>query len=75
MGTRCTHDLCFSKQKKKKITIFVVVLCCMFFGVRVSVALRVFILFLVRFRLLGGQLWEIPAHSVDHMFFLYFDCL
>ena len=33
-----------------------------------------FILFLVRFRFLSGNLWEIAVHSVDHMFSLYFDC-
>ena len=32
-----------------------------------------FILFLVRVRLLSGHLLEIAAHSVYHMFSLYFD--
>ena len=34
--------------------------------------LRVFILFLVRFRLLSGHLWEIAAYSFDHKFSFVF---
>ena len=41
----------------------------------VSLSLCVFMLFLARFRLLSVHIWEIAAHSVDHMFSLYFDYL
>ena len=30
---------------------------------------------LVQFRLLSGHLWEIAAHSVHHMFSVYFNYL
>ena len=30
---------------------------------------------LVQLRLLSGHFWEIVAHSVDHMFYVYFDYL
>ena len=47
------------------------------FCVRVSLMfhLKFVHIILVRFRLLSGLLWEIAAHSVDHMFSLYFDYL
>ena len=47
------------------------------FGVRVSVTFHLTCvrIILARFRLLSGHLWEIAAHSVDHMLSLYFDYL
>ena len=51
------------------------VLCCLFLvsEFRWRFTLRVFILFLVRFRLLSGHLFlVIAAHSVDHMFSFVF---
>ena len=54
----------------------VVVLCCLLLvSELVTFYLIFFIIFLVRFRLLNDHLWEKAAHSVDHMFSLYFDYL
>ena len=55
------------------------VLCCLFwcqsFG-DVSPYVCSYVVFLsVMFGLLSGLFWEIAAHSVDHMFSLYFDYL
>ena len=60
----------FITDLSKAVVLLCVVLCCLFLvsEFRRRFTLRVFILFFVRFRLLR----EIPAHSVDHMFFLYF---
>ena len=44
---------------------------CQSFG---DVSSMCFNIILVRFRFQSGNLWEIAAHSVDHMFSLYFDC-
>ena len=48
-----------------------------FFGVRVSVTFHLTCvqIILVRFGLLSGHLLGIVAHSVGHMFSLYFDYL
>ena len=50
---------------------------CFCFGVRVSPTFHLTCvhIILVQFVLLSGPFWEIAAHSVDHMFFLYFDYL
>ena len=47
------------------------------FGLRVSVKFHLMCvhIILVRFWLLSCHFWEIAAHSVDHMFSLYFDYL
>ena len=53
------------------------VLCCLFLvsGFWWRFTLRVFMLFLVRFGLLGGRLFEVAARSVGHVFSLCFDYL
>ena len=62
----------FSLLSKELISIvlFLVVLCCLFFGVSVSVTFYHTCVHIIFSSV--SVAWEIAAHSVDHMFSLYF---